>query len=44
MVVFEIEVGTPVSPAASLADSGVRNYRTGLIRKRAIESVRAQSA
>ena len=28
-----IEVGTPVSPDAPLADPGVRNYRTGLLRK-----------
>ncbi len=28
-----IEVGTPVSPDAPLADPGVRNYRRGLLRK-----------
>jgi hypothetical protein len=33
-----IEVGTPVSPDAPLADPGVRNYRTGLLRKRAFET------
>ncbi len=33
-----IEVGTPVSPDAPLADPGVRNYRTGLLRKRAHET------
>jgi hypothetical protein len=27
-----IEVGTPVSPDAPLADPGVRNYRTGLLK------------
>jgi hypothetical protein len=34
----KIEVGTPVSPDAPLADPGVRNYRTGLLRKRALET------
>ena len=31
-------VGTPVSPGTSLADPGVRNYRTELLRKRALET------
>jgi hypothetical protein len=30
---WAIEVGTSVSPDAPLADPGVRNYRTGLLRK-----------
>ncbi len=37
-IFLAIEVGTPVSPDAPLADPGVRNYRTGLLRKRALET------
>lgn len=39
-----IEVGTPVAPDAPLADPGVRNYRTGIIRASALLSAFVKSS